>query len=176
MSAPVPEPDPEPRLALDPASAACLERTRSAVLNVLVVVGIGIAASGLLLRWRDGWAVQRGPESHRRTLLGCLVFLVVLSYAMRRWLAGRAALRDPKTRLTRFYIGHLKAALVAAAVLPLGLIDGWFIDPRLGAVAPYWIAALALGFLALPRASELEDFDEPVTEAGVEPGGGASPP
>ena len=34
--------------------------------------------------------------------------------------------------------------------------------PQLDAVAPYWIAALALGFLALPRAHELEGFDDPI--------------
>ncbi len=31
---------------LDPAALACLERTRSAVLNILVAVGCAIAASG----------------------------------------------------------------------------------------------------------------------------------
>ncbi len=26
---------------------------------------------------------------------------------------------------------------------------------------PFWVAALALGFLAVPRAAEVRDFDEP---------------
>jgi hypothetical protein len=146
---------------LDPPSAACLERTRSAVLNVLVVVGLGIAACGLLLRWRDRWAVVQGPEWLRRGLLGALLAVVVVSYATRRRLAGREVLRDPATRYARFHRGHLLAAVAAALAIPLGLAYGWFIRPRIDAVAPFWIAALALGLLALPRGVELEGFDEP---------------
>ena len=46
--------------------------------------------------------------------------------------------------------------------IPLGLIYGWFVRPTLDAVAPFWIAGLAIGFLSLPRAAELDDFEEPI--------------
>jgi hypothetical protein len=163
------EPAADRNARLDPPSAACLERTRSAVLNVLVVVGLGIAASGVLLRWRDRWAAARGPEWLRRALLGALLAVVVVSYVTRRVLAGRELLRDPAARLARFHRGHLLAAVVAALAVPLGLAYGWFIRPRIDAVAPFWIAALALGFLALPRGAELEGLDEPAGRSESEP-------
>jgi hypothetical protein len=151
------------------AVVACLERTRSAVANVLVAAGVGVAVSWLLLRWRDGWATPAASETLRRSLLIALVILVVVSYAVRRVLAGRQALREPSVRARRFYLGHVVAAAVAALTVPLGLAFGWFVRPRLDAVAPFWVAALALGFLSLPRASELDGFDEPL------PGPGSSP-
>jgi hypothetical protein len=156
--------------SLDSSSAGCLERTRLAVLNVLVVVGLGIAASGFLLRWRDRWAVLRGPEPLRKGLLGTLVAVVVLSYVLRRRLGGREALRDPARRFERLYRSHVLSAGVAALAVPLGLVYGWYIRPRIDAVVPFWIAALALGFLALPRAIELEGFDEPAPRAAPIPG------
>ena len=52
-------PDPD-RDDLDVASQDCLIRTRSAVLNVLVAVGLTIAVTGWLLR---GWE----PETPWRT-------------------------------------------------------------------------------------------------------------
>jgi hypothetical protein len=160
---------PEPAPA--PAEAACLERTRSAVLNVLVAVGCGIAVSGLLVRWRDRWALERSSEATGRALLLGLAALVVLSYATRRALAGRAALRDPVHRASRFYLGHVLSATVAALAVPLGLAYGWLVRPRLDAVGPFWVAALALGSLAFPRAAELEGFDEPMPRDGPsEPG------
>ena len=44
----------------------------------------------------------------------------------------------------------------------VGFAHGWLVDPRLEALAPFWVAALGLGFLALPRGHELDDFDEPM--------------
>jgi hypothetical protein len=43
-------------------------------------------------------------------------------------------------------------------------VYGWIVRPRLDAVAPFWVAALALGFLALPRAAELDGFDAPMLD------------
>jgi hypothetical protein len=145
--------------------SACLARTRSAVLNVLVATGLGIAISGGLLRWRDRWALFRGPEAVRRGLLATLLGLAVCSYVARRVLCGREALRDPTTRAERFFRGHVIAAAIAALAVPLGLVYGWLDRPRLDAVGPFWVAALALGFLALPRGHELEGFDEPMAAA-----------
>jgi len=143
-----------------PESAAdCLDRTRSAVLNVLVVTGTGIAFSGWLLRWRDRWAVFRSPDSVGQGMLLGLIGLAVASHLARRLLSGRGALRDPARRGLRFYRGHVLAAALAALAVPLGLTYGWLVRPQLNAVGPFWVVALALGFLALPRAGELEGLD-----------------
>jgi hypothetical protein len=160
-------PGPAPnQTALDREAAACLERTRSAVVNVLVAAGTGIAISGLLLRWRDRWAVDLAPASTSRAFTAGLVALMALSYATRRAVAGRGALRDPLRRAGRFYLGHVLSAALAALAVPLGLAHGWLVRPRIDAVAPYWFAALALGSLAFPRAAALEGFDEPMPGAG----------
>jgi hypothetical protein len=142
-------------------NTSCLERTRSAVLNVLVASGVGIAASGLLLRWRDGWAVFTATDVQRRGLMAALFVVTVMSYASRRILVSRSGFGEPADRPSRLYQAHLTAALIAALAVPLGLAYGWFVRPRLDAVAPFWVAALALGFLALPRA---RDFCDPSSE------------
>lgn len=140
------------------SARACLERTRSAVLNVLIGVGTAIALSGVLLRWRDGAAAWRAPENVRRAMLAALAILAILSYALRRSASFSASLLTPAEREERFYLAHLRAAVVGALAVPLGLAYGWTIRPRLDAVSPFWVAALALGFLALPRAGELESL------------------
>ena len=140
-----------------PTTAAdCLDRTRSAVLNVLIVAGMGIAASGWLLRWRDRWALSRLPNSVGQGMLAGLLVLAVSSYVVRRAVSGRSALRD---KASRFYLGHVVAAVLASLAVPLGLAYGWFVRPRLDVVGPFWVVALTLGFLALPRAHILEGLD-----------------
>src|SRR3954451_22445400 len=130
---------------LGPAASACLGRTRSAVLNILVAVGVGIAASGLLLRWRDRGALFRAPDGIRQAMLGALLALVVASYLGRRILGRRSTLRDPARRAARFYRAHVVSAALGALAVPLGLVYGWMVRPRLDGVAPFWVAALALG-------------------------------
>jgi hypothetical protein len=147
---------------LEPPAERCLARTRSAVMNILVAVGIGIAVSGLLLRGHAREAVPRAPESVRRALLAGLLAVTVLGYTVRRVLGGRSALADPALRAVRFYWAHVLSAALGALAIPLGLAYGWLIRPRLDAVAPFWVAALALGFLALPRLNELDDFSSPM--------------
>jgi hypothetical protein len=159
----------DPKIIHDPDRpapvVACLERTRSAVLNVLVVVGAGIAASGWVLGHHDPDAVLPwGLLKTRQMALGVLVGLVAVAYAILRIVAGRDALRDPARRASKFYKGRVAASSVAALAIPLGFAYGWFVDPRLEALAPFWVAALAIGFLALPRGPELDDFDEPMPE------------
>jgi len=149
--------------SLEPAAGACLERTRSAVLNVLVGVGLAIALSGVALRARDRWAPVRVSEPVRKGILGGLLAVVVTSYTVRRVMGSRTALREPEQRGTRFFRAHLLSALIATLAIPLGLAYGWVSRPVLNEVAPFWIAALALGFLALPRAIELEGFDAPMS-------------
>lgn len=134
-------------------AADCLERTRSAVLNVLIVAGTGIAVSGGLLRWRDRWALSRVPDGVGKGILAALMAVAVASYVVRRTVSGRSA------SATRFYRGHVIAAGLATLAVPLGLAYGWFVRPRLDAVGPFWVVALALGFLAFPRARQLEDLD-----------------
>jgi hypothetical protein len=147
-----------------PAVLACLERTRSVVLNILVAVGCGIGASGLLLRWRDHTALLRASDVTRQALLSGLLVLVVASLLCLRIGASRRALRDPARRTARFFRAHVLAAALGGLAIPLGLVYGWIVRPRLDGVAPFWVAALALGFLALPRAHELDDFDEPLPD------------
>jgi hypothetical protein len=159
----------DPKIVHDPdrpaAVVACLERTRSAVLNVLVFVGAGIAASGWVLGNHDPDAVLPwGFVKTRQVALGVLAGLVAVSYAILRIIAGREALRDPARRASRFFKGRVAASCISALAVPLGFAYGWFVDPLLGSIAPFWIAALALGFLALPRGPELDDFDEPMPE------------
>ncbi|WP_406696033.1 hypothetical protein V5E97_34060 [Singulisphaera sp. Ch08] len=151
-------------IALEPAAAACLSRTRSAVINVLIGISGGIAVSGLLLRWRDRGAIWRAPDELRQGLLVALFLVLFSSFAVRRVSASRARLHDPERRASRFYQAHLTSAVIGSLAILLGLCYGWWIRPRLDAVSPFWVAALALGFLALPRADELRDFEEPIPE------------
>lgn len=146
-----------------------LERTRSAVLNLLVPVGLGIAVSGWVLRSRTQGVAPWSVATVRRVILSGLLAMVVASYATRRIGSSREALRDPETRLARFHRAHLLAASIAALAVPLGFAYGCAVDPILPAVAPFWVAALTLGFLSLPRRSTLDDFDDPLPLEPFEP-------
>jgi len=154
---------------LDPASRACLARTRSAVLNVLVADGLTIAVSGWLLRTRAAalWPQPATALHHR--LMAVLIVLGLTSYLSRRLMGRRAALHDPSRRESRFFWSHVLPALIAALAAPLGLVYGWLIVPRFEAVIPFWVVPLALGFLSLPRATELADFDRPMPDSGASP-------
>ncbi len=149
---------------LDPPSRACLQKTRSSVLNVLMVIAAGIAISGPLLRWRDQQAVWRASEGPRRLMLGALLALIVISHATRRFGGSRAVLQDAQGRARRFYWSHVGAAIIASLTIPLGLVFGWTVRPTIEAVLPFWIAGLALGFLCFPRSIELEDFETPMPD------------
>jgi hypothetical protein len=161
-------PTPEPETtALDPASQTCLIRTRLAVLNVLVAVGLTIAVSGWLLRGRPpDVAGQAGRDIHQALTFGWLG-LGVSSFLLRRITGRRTALSDPVRRESRFFWSHVLPALTAALIAPLGLLHGWLSDPRLEAIIPFWVVPMALGVLALPRASELDGFDRPMSGAGA---------
>jgi hypothetical protein len=150
---------------LEPAASACLDRTRSAVLNVLVVVGAGIAVSGWVLGRHDRGAFVWDPVLARRISVVILLLLLVASQLVLRIGSGRSALRDPSRRAVRFVRAHLAAAIVGGLAVPLGFAYGWAIQPRLEAVAPFWVVALASGFLAIPRHHELADFDTPIPDA-----------
>ncbi|CAN5812923.1 hypothetical protein BH23PLA1_BH23PLA1_31860 [soil metagenome] len=146
----------------DSAALACLERTRSAVLNVLVVIGIGIALSGWLLSRRDfGLALWPADVARNRALLS-LIGILVASSVTRQLLSSRMALQNPFRRARRFYWAHVLGAVIGALAVPLGFAYGWAIRPRLDGVGPFWAVALAMGVLSLPRAHALEGFDQPM--------------
>jgi hypothetical protein len=161
---PIPEPD---SIGLDEASQACLSRTRSAVLNVLIAVGLTIAISGWLLRGREPLAPGLAERQAHQVLTLGMVVLGVLSFLLRRIIGRRRGLSDPSGRESRFFWSHVLSAIVAALITPLGLLHGWLSDPRLEAVIPFWVVPMALGLLALPRANELEGFDRPISGAGA---------
>lgn len=144
------------------ADLALLERTRSAVMNVLVVVGLGIGLSGFLLGRRERGAWLLPPPESERVAYGSLLILGFASLFTRRVLGSRAGLREPTTRAARFYRGHVLGAAIAAVAIPLGFAYGWFVRPRLDGVWPFWVVALALTTLALPREVELDGFDRPL--------------
>jgi hypothetical protein len=146
---------------------ACLDRTRSAVLNVLMAVALMIAVSAGMLR---AWPLEKLPAASRvayQRLAALLFVLGVASYASRRVLLRYTAQTESSRRETLFFWSHVVPAIIAALATPLGLYCGWFVDPRLGAVSPFWVVPLALGFLAFPREHELEVFHPSASSAGA---------
>ncbi|APW60633.1 hypothetical protein [Paludisphaera borealis] len=158
---------PESSVELDPTSLRCLERTRSWVLNILVVVGLMIMASGLILRYVDWKLIVGDVEGWRRALYGGLIGVIAFSHLTRRIMGARDRLRPPETRAERFFKSHVGAAAVGGLAAALGLVYGLTIEPRFESVVIFWVAALVLGILALPKSIELEDFSEPMTPAGI---------
>ena len=153
-------------LGRPPEAVACLVRTRSAVLNVLLLIGFGIAVSGCTLgRHEVGDPPWIAMPITRRGAMAGLLGLIALAYVILRVGSGREILRDPSKRAGRFFRARVATAAVGASAIPLGFVAGWVNDPRLEALAPFWIAALGLGFLAIPRGYELDDFDEPIAPA-----------
>jgi hypothetical protein len=152
----------EPAEALEPEASRCLDRTRSWVLNVLVIDGLSILGSALILRGVGPIAVDVDPESLRRTLLGTLFLIFAGAMMALRRLGSRERLAEPSTRASRFFGSHVGAAAIGWLALPAGLAYGLTVDPNLGGVAPFWLAAMVLGKLAYPSAVELEGFDEPM--------------
>jgi drug/metabolite transporter (DMT)-like permease len=154
------------RSPANPEWTVCLERTRRAVLNILVAVGLTIAVGGWLLRGRA--AAQR-PPAHPvglPMLMLSLILLAVASYLARRLARRHAARTKPSRRQALFYWSHVDSAAVAVFVAALGIFCGWFIDSRFEAVIPFWVVALALGFQAIPRTHELDDYVRPYTDPG----------
>jgi hypothetical protein len=107
---------------------------------------------------------QTARDVHQLLTIGWLG-LGVLSFLLRRIMGRRTAMSDPARRESRFFWSHVVSAITAALIAPLGLIHGWLSDPRLEAIIPFWVVPMALGLLALPRASELDGFDRPMAGA-----------
>src|SRR5262245_59101951 len=114
----------------DPA-IACQERTRSAVLNLLVGVGLGIAVGGFVLGPRERGSTDWPRDSARRWFLGALMGTVALSFVTRRVGSLRSVLRDPDSRSPRFFWSHVAAAALGLLAVLLGLVYGYAVEPRL---------------------------------------------
>ena len=101
--------------------------------------------------------------------MSALFGLAFASYGVR--VASRRLLkRAEESRLqTTFYWSHVLSASIAALATPLGIVYGWLIDPRLGSVIPFWVVPLTMGFLAIPRTRELDDFNPPFPNLGASP-------
>jgi hypothetical protein len=149
--------------ARDP-SATLLRRTRLAVSGLAVgTVAIVLIGRAALARLGPPPIPSLVPDFiTERTLHGALIAVVVLSYALRRGLAGRSALRDPATRAERFFSGHVLAAAVGSQAAVLGLADEAIFAPSPRELAPFWVAAALCLAVAFPRGYELADFDEPL--------------
>jgi hypothetical protein len=136
-----------------------LRGTRRAVLNVLMGVAFMIAVSGWLLRRRAEDGVVVPARGTHDGLLMALFAVGIVSYFWRRRGMRSSSHLPIERRLRDFYWSHVGAAAVAALGVPLGLAYGWWVDPRLEAVIPFWVIPLALGFLSIPRRAELDDID-----------------
>lgn len=126
-------------------SEALLVRTQGAVLNVLLASSVGIGASGVWMRLHDAPGAFATSPKVRQILLGGLLVVFVGSYVGRRLATGTPAW---------FFRGRVIAAVLAALAVPLGLAHGLLVRPDLREIAPFWVTALVLGFLAYPRRNE----------------------
>ena len=138
------------------------------MLNVLVAVGLTIAVSGWLLRGRPpDVAGQAGRDVHQALTFGWLGLGVSEFPAEANHGPAHCAER-PIRAASRGSSGlTFSRRSTAALIAPLGLLYGWLSDPRLEAIIPFWVVPMALGLLALPRASELDGFDRPIAGAGA---------
>src|SRR4029453_9120757 len=100
---------------------ACLVRTRSAVLNVLIGVGLTIALGGWLLRGRAEVHQPPPPGGVSEALMSGLLALVLSSCVLRYVLARRAPYVAPERRASAFFWAHVLPAAVIALAAPPGL-------------------------------------------------------
>lgn len=148
---------------LDAQVLACLERTRASVVNIMMGIGAGIALTGAGLRFLDPPAHSSSLWLTRRVAYSSLFALILGSYACRRIGLSRKSLRDSETRCARYFRSRVIAASVGAVAIPVGAVYGYAVEPRIQGVGPFWVVALGLGVLSVPRARELEGFDESIT-------------
>jgi len=140
---------------------AALERARSAVLNVLVAVGLGIGVSGWALARRASATAPQFLWIAQRAAYPALAILLFASIATRYLLAPRRAPGRPTRRAARLYWAHFASAAVGALAVPLGFAFAWLFDPELEGVGPFWFVALATGLLAMPGAPRAAGLDPP---------------
>jgi hypothetical protein len=140
-----------------------LARTRNGVLNVLMLVGGMIAVSGVLLRGRAEDPAAARELWLRPVFLGGLFGVGCASYLVRRAWWRRPEGMPLERCEWWFYWTHIGSVAIVAGGVPLGLGYGWWVEPALQAIAPFWVVPLALGFLAIPRRGELEELP-PIAE------------
>lgn len=134
------------------SAAECLGKTRSAVWNVLMVVGLSIGASGVALRSR-GWGASPVPAD----VAWRFCYIALLSLILASTVARLVSVTPWAARTARrFFWTHVASAAIGAAAVPLGFAFAWLVKPELDAVGPFWAVALVLGLLALPRRDEAE--------------------
>ncbi len=152
---------------LDPASASCVQQTRSAVMTLLAIDGLAIALSGILLRQRESGIILWDPLQAGRLAHLALLFVILVGIVIRLVGTTRTFLTPPASRLGRFYWSHFAGAFFGFLGLPIGFIYGWAVRPELRHVGPFWLLAIAMGLLALPRVEELFGFEVPPTQGRV---------
>jgi hypothetical protein len=114
-----------------------------------------IAASGWLLRRHASDGIIVPSRRWHDGLLTALAAVAVSSYVVRRLAIRGSDVGDASRRSASFFWTRVGSALIAALGVPVGLLYGWYVDPRLQGVIVFWVVPLALGFLALPRRGEI---------------------
>ena len=61
---------------------------------------------------------------------------------------------------------RIQALVLVAPAALLGIVAGWWVNPRLESVIPFWVVPLALGWLYVPRTHELDDLTRPAPGPG----------
>lgn len=143
-------------------TAAFRERARSLVLNVLVLDGLSILATALILRRWAPIATDIDPERLGTAFFGALFACFVAARVIQLLSSVvRIGRTSTEVRGRRYVRGRAGAAAVGWLALPLGLGYGLTVDPSLSGLVPFWVAAMLVGAIALPRERDLEGFDAP---------------
>ncbi|GAC1306850.1 MAG: hypothetical protein NVSMB14_12700 [Isosphaeraceae bacterium] len=132
------------------------KRTRGAVLNVLILASFGIAACGIALGRRPIPAPSAATRQMGQQTYAGLIGIVLLGYAYRRMYGSASRLREIGG-LARFRSARIASAWIATLAVPLGFAHGFYVRPTLDGVAPFWVATLALGALAVPKNADLAE-------------------
>ncbi|WP_337176547.1 hypothetical protein [Paludisphaera sp.] len=130
------------------------------MLNVLVLDGLSILATALILRrWGGTIEAHADPETLKKLFLAALFVCFIVARVALRTPSIRAKEADPETRGRAYVRSRVATAAFGWLALPLGLGYGLTVDPSLTGLAPFWVAALLLGVTALPRESDVAEFD-----------------
>jgi hypothetical protein len=133
----------------------------------MVVVGLSIAVSGWLLRGRAKTWEPRPAPVWQKSLTAALAFLGIASFLSLRIMRKKVPRVEPEKRHSAFFRAHVVPAIIGGLAVPLGCVYGWMVAPRLDEVAPFWVVALACGFLSLPRKHEVDDCHDPESPSGA---------
>lgn len=123
----------------------------------MLAAAVGIAVSGVILRFRDdpAFAFSRGRT---RQLAQLLLFVLAMTSV---WLRVRIPIRGEESsssKANRFVAIRTASAISAALAVPLGLAYSWAVEPDLAAVAPFWAVAIGFSLFAIPRSHQVESL------------------